>query len=81
VRDTVAPEIIGPLTVLLEAATTQNKDRTFVITTACTDQSGNHSKEKTTVIVSHLPQTEGRCDDADAFDGETSNNQRLLPRR
>jgi len=44
-----------PLTVSLEAATPKHKDRNYVVTIKCTDASGNSSKEKTTVVVSHLP--------------------------
>jgi hypothetical protein len=47
--------ITGPLSVSLEAATRKHKDRNYVITIKCTDASGNSSKEKTTVVVSHLP--------------------------
>jgi hypothetical protein len=33
----------------------KNKDRTYTITVQCTDASGNRSKDKTTVVVSHVP--------------------------
>ena len=47
--------ITGPLSVSLEAATRTHKDRNYVVTIKCTDASGNSSKEKTTIVVSHLP--------------------------
>ena len=47
--------ISGALSVSLEAATRKHKDRNYVITIKCTDASGNSSKEKATVVVSHLP--------------------------
>jgi hypothetical protein len=48
-------KITGPLTVSLEAATKKHRDRTYTITVTCTDDSGNASSEKATVVVSHLP--------------------------
>jgi len=40
--------------VALEAATLGHRDRVCTVTVKCTDASGNSSKEKTAMVVSHL---------------------------
>jgi fibro-slime domain-containing protein len=45
-------QITGPLSVSLEAATRNNRDRVYTITVRCSDASGNPSRDKTTVVVS-----------------------------
>ncbi len=47
--------ITGPLTLDVQSVARRHKDRTYTITVRCTDASGNASKEKTTVVVSHAP--------------------------
>ena len=47
--------VTGPLTLNVQSVARKNKDRTYTITVQCTDAAGNHSKEKTTVVVSHVP--------------------------
>ncbi|HZR23318.1 MAG TPA: HYR domain-containing protein [Vicinamibacterales bacterium] len=46
--------ITGALSVALEAATPAHRDRRYVITVRCTDGSGNSSRERTTIVVSHM---------------------------
>ena len=47
-------QITGPLTVSLEAATRKFRDREYHVVIVCTDTAGNSSRERETVIVSHL---------------------------
>ncbi|MEO8680483.1 MAG: hypothetical protein ABI665_15630 [Vicinamibacterales bacterium] len=44
-----------PLTLNVDAIARKKKDRTYTITVRCTDASGNSSKERSAVVVSHNP--------------------------
>ena len=47
------PVVVDYVRLNIDAVARKHKDRTYTITVKCTDFSGNASKEKTAIVVSH----------------------------